>query len=495
MSINKEAIIIGSGIGGLAAAIRLAALGKIVLVFEANDFYGGKINSRQFGDYRFDMGPSVFTCPNYIEELYVLCGKDFSNFKYTRAKNLFNYFYPDGTKFRLNDDINEVAKELACVFNTPQKHIQDYFSKASHNYRLIAPLFIERSLHRLRHLWRPELLHALMNLSSYKLMSTMHEENSRSFKDPRLVQFFDRFATYNGSDPYQAPAMLNMISHLEFSDGVFIPHDGMIQITKSLYELAIDMGVQFHFNEKVTEINIKNQQVVGVTTPKGHYSGSTIFSNMDIAYTYEQLMPSQTRPEKILNHERSSSALVFYWGIKKTFPELDLHNILFASDYQREFNAIFKEKQLTDDPTIYINITSKYVPKDAPSGCENWFVMVNAPVLNGQDWDLIKSQHRKNLIEKINRELKTDIEPLIQEEFIMDPIFIEQTYSAKKGSIYGNASNSKLSAFYRHPNFSKKIKGLYFVGVTVHPGGGIPLALNSAKIATRCLLEDEAKSK
>jgi phytoene desaturase len=488
---NNNAIVIGSGIGGLAAAIRLARAGKSVKVFEANAFYGGKISSKQFGGYRFDMGPSIFTCPHYIKELFDLCGADFqSRFPYQRATHLMNYFYPDGTRFELSGDKEKTIQTLSQVFGTPAETIEAYLEKAQKNYDLIAPLFIERSLHRFRHLIGPELFKALAHLGSYRLLDTMHSENSRFFKDPRLVQFFDRFATYNGSDPYQTPAMLNMIANLEFQDGVFIPEDGMIQITRSLYELGLELGVQFHFEEKVSGIRIQQGKVIGVTTEKAVYDASVVFSNMDVAYTYEQLMPGVRKPEKILNHERSSSAIVYYWGIRRSFPELDLHNIFFSEDYQEEFHALFKEHRLVDDPTIYINITSKYVKGDAPEGCENWFVMVNAPVIKGQDWEEVKKRHRANLIRKINRHLHTDIEPLIETEFVMDPLYIQNTYSGKQGSIYGNASNSKFSAFYRHPNFSPDVKGLYFVGVTVHPGGGIPLALNSARIAVRCMEED-----
>jgi phytoene dehydrogenase-like protein len=176
--------------------------------------------------------------------------------------------------------------------------------------------------------------------------------------------------------------------------------------------------------------------------------------------------------------------------MKRTFSSLGLHNIFFSDDYPQEFKALFEDHLPGDDPTVYVNITSKWVPGEAPEGGENWFVMVNAPVIKGQDWDAVQRRHRANLIRKINRHLHTDIEPLIETEFIMDPLYIQNTYSGKQGSIYGNASNSKFSAFYRHPNFSPDVKGLYFVGVTVHPGGGIPLALNSAKIAVRCMQED-----
>lgn len=142
------------------------------------------------------------------------------------------------------------------------------------------------------------------------------------------------------------------------------------------------------------------------------------------------------------------------------------------------------------DPTIYVNITSKIVKKDAPTNSENWFVMVNAPINVGQNWNEIVSTLRKNILEKLSKVLKTDVGSLIEVEEVMDPLKVEALYSGKQGSIYGNASNSRTAAFYRHPNFSKKLKGLYFTGVTVHPGGGIPLALNSAKIVERCVKDD-----
>jgi phytoene desaturase len=492
---RQQAIVIGAGIGGLASAIRLAKSGKNVIVFEANAFYGGKINSRQFGSYRFDMGPSIFTCPDYIKELYELCNADFSQFVYQKAKSVMHYFYPDGKRFHLTDQLEDTIRVLSDQFDTPQERIRAYFERAGKNYDLIAPLFIERSLHRFSHLWGKELFKALGNLSSYGLKDTMHTQNKSYFDHPGLVQFFNRFSTYNGSDPYQTPAMLNMISHLEYEDGVYVPQDGMIQITRSLYELALHMGVAFNFEDKVHRIIIENGRAVGVEADSGIYRAGTIFSNMDIAYTYEKLMPEQLRPKRILAQERSSSAVVFYWGIKKSFPELDLHNILFSADYKKEFEAIFRQFTVPDDPTIYINITSKYVPGDAPEGGENWFTMINSPVIKQQDWHSVIPHLRARMIQKINRTLDTNIEPLIEEEFVMDPLFIDKTYSGKLGAIYGNSSNSAFAAFYRHPNFSKNIKGLYFVGVTVHPGGGIPLALNSAKIAVRCMEEDERSGK
>jgi phytoene dehydrogenase-like protein len=205
---------------------------------------------------------------------------------------------------------------------------------------------------------------------------------------------------------------------------------------------------------------------------------------MDVYFTYNKLLPNVKYPKKTLSQERSSSAIIFYWGIKKEFPELDLHNIFFSNKYKDEFDAIFKAKTIYNDPTVYINISSKIAKKDAPENAENWFVMVNAPANEAQDWDNLINETRKNVISKINAVLKTNIEKLIETEEILDPRTIESKTLSYKGSLYGTSSNSKFAAFLRHPNFKKNIKGLYFVGGSVHPGGGIPLCLLSAKIAT-----------
>jgi phytoene dehydrogenase-like protein len=204
---------------------------------------------------------------------------------------------------------------------------------------------------------------------------------------------------------------------------------------------------------------------------------------MDIVPTYRHLLKEQRQPKRVLAQERSSSALIFYWGIRRQFPRFDLHNILFSSDYQREFRELFVEKTIPADPTVYINITSKDIPDDAPSGCENWFVMVNAPGNTGQDWAALRQLARERILEKIKLHTGENLEKYIDTEEILDPVGIERNTSSYGGSLYGASSNSRFSAFLRHPNFSSRIKGLYFCGGSVHPGGGIPLCLQSARIA------------
>jgi phytoene dehydrogenase-like protein len=188
-----------------------------------------------------------------------------------------------------------------------------------------------------------------------------------------------------------------------------------------------------------------------------------------------------------LNQERSSSAVIFYWGIKKEFQSLDLHNIFFSDNYKKEFDSIFNKKEICNDPTVYINITSKDIPSDAPKNCENWFVMINSPNNENQDWENIINSVRKNVVKKINNILNTDIESFIEKERVYTPRDIESKTQSYLGSLYGASSNNKMAAFLRHPNFSNNILNLYFCGGSVHPGGGIPLCLLSAKIVSNLI--------
>lgn len=485
----KKAIVIGSGIGGLASAIRLAKEGCKVMLFEANPFIGGKINNKKLGKYRFDTGPSVFTAPHYIEDLYKFAHKPF-NFPYKKIDEGFRYFYPDGTRFTLPNDREEQVKLLSEKLGENPTTLHQYLDKAAKNYKLISPLFIEKSLHNFKSLLGWKLVKALVNISSYALSETMNSENKKFFFNPKTLQFFNRFATYNGSDPYKAPAMLNMISHLEVNEGVYLPEKGMQQISSALGDLCKELGVKFYLNEKVEEIQLNGKDVRGIRTKNGLYPADIVVSNMDINFTYEKLLPQEKIPKNILEQEKSSSAVVFYWGIKKSFPELGLHNVFFNTDYRDEFHTIFDDKQIYFDPSIYVNITSKEVESDAPKGCENWFVMVNVPNNVGQNWEDAIPTLRNIILSRLSKELDTDLSALIEVEDVMSPISIEKDYFGKMGAIYGNASNNKFAAFYRHSNKHNNIKGLYFAGVSVHPGGGIPLALNAAKLAVEYAKKD-----
>lgn len=481
---TQQALVIGSGIAGIAAALRLRHKGMEVTIFEANSYPGGKLSSIQLGNYRFDTGPSLFTLPKLVEELFELFGeRPEDHFRYIRLKMLCHYFFEDGTRIRAWSDRQHFLSEVRNVLKIDTDPLEKHLDESAYIYEQTKRSFLEKSLHSWRTYASKDLLKTITAIPNLHLFKSMHQVNQKTLNHPKLVQLFDRYATYNGSDPYQAPGVLNSIPHLEFGIGAFFPTEGMHSITESLVALAKRQGVRFRFGEKVTQIVCKSCRVAGIRTTSGFHPASVIISNSDVRKSYDELLPEQRIPTKIRKQEPSSSALIFYWGIKQSFPELDVHNILFSENYQQEFEAIFKKQTIATDPTVYIHISSKVVVKDAPENGENWFVMVNVPADYGQDWEQLRQQTRKYVIDKINRHLKTDLEALIEEEDYLDPLRIESRTNSYAGALYGASSNDRMAAFFRQSNKSN-IKGLYFVGGSVHPGGGIPLCLLSAKIAS-----------
>ncbi len=475
--------IIGAGIGGIATAIRLANKGHKVEVFEANNYPGGKLSEFQQGDYRFDAGPSLFTMPQFVTELFELSGRNPDEyFQYIKLPEVCRYFWDDGIRLNVSADINEFAKDAEKSLGEPAENIIQFLKEAAFKYEILSGLFLEDSLHKVSTWTSKKAFKGYLNLPKLGIFGTMNKANESFFKQPKTVQLFNRYATYNGSDPYQTPATLNIIPHLEYNVGAFFPKDGMFGITQSLVNLAKDLGVKFHFGAKVEEILVEEKVVKSVRLNNEVLAFDQVISNMDVTPTYRKLLPKAKHPDKILNQAKSGSGLIFYWGIKKEFKELGLHNIFFSNDYKTEFEHQFQKKTIYHDPTIYLNITSKYKKDDAPEGGENWFILLNAPANEGQDWDKIITEARQNIIDKLSRNLGVNVGNLIENESILDPRSIEMRTSSAQGALYGNSSNNKFAAFLRHANFSSEIKNLYFVGGSVHPGGGIPLALSSAKI-------------
>ena len=481
----NKVIIVGSGIAGLATAARLVAKGYDVSIFESASQTGGKIHSFQLEGYRFDAGPSLFTMPKLVDELFSILGENPRNyFNYNKKKIHCEYFWNDGKTLTAYANKKKYLSEVKNKFNVNNEIMKKYLERSKKKYEVTEPIFLQKSLHNFSTYLSRYTFKALMSLRILDINKSLNTTNKYQLKDPHLVQLYNRYATYNGSNPYETSGIMTLIQHLESHYGTWIPTGGMIQISKSITSLLKKKGVKIFLNSNVDKIIVKSNKATGVISNGKEFASDYIISNMDIFFTYEKLLQGFKTPKRVSKAERSSSAVIFYWGINNTFEQLDLHNILFSENYQKEFELIFNKGQLTDDPTIYINITSKDIPSDAPDGSENWFVMINAPHDSNQNWDQIISQLRINVIKKINRILKVDIEKSIQIEKIYTPKTIEKTSHSYLGSLYGPSSNSKLSAFFRHSNFSNKIPNLFFCGGSVHPGGGIPLCLMSAKIVS-----------
>ena len=484
MAKQATAIVIGSGIAGLASACYLASKNYTVQVFEAGATYGGKIAEIKEQGFRFDKGPSLFTLPHLLDEVFVSCNKNPRDYyTYKQLPLITKYFYDDETQLEAFANVDLFIDELVNKHGEDRQRTIDFFEHIKSVYDFVAPIFLENPILEFYKNFPLSIPQSLLKSLQIDAFKSLNKSNQKWFKNPKTIQLFNRFATYNGSNPFLAPATLNVIPHLEHQLGAYYVNGGMRQVANALRQLAVDMGVEFQFKSLVQEVLIEEQQAIGVKVNQEEYLADHIVCNMDINNAYPKLLKKQKQPKIYLKQEKSSSALVFYWSMDIETPQLDVHNILFSSNYKEEFQQL-KQGTVYHDPTIYLYISSKADKNDAPLGKENWFTMINVPHDSGQKWEEIIPLAKKNIIKKLNKSLGIDVANCIMNEKILNPKEIEATTSSFGGALYGNSSNSMFAAFLRHPHQNKRIKNLSFVGGSVHPGGGIPLCILSAKIAT-----------
>lgn len=494
---NRTVAVIGAGLGGLAAAARLARQGCRVHVFERTDGPGGKAGSVSRNGFRFDTGPSLLTMEWVFRELFEFCGmRREDRLGLLPLDPVCHYFYPGGERIAAPGKVSHFIRRFEERGLAASGELERFFRHAERIYRITGHLFLEKSLHEWSTYLRWETLRSLLSLGRIDAGRTMERALERFFKDPRLVQFFGRYATYNGSRPDAVPATLNLIPWVEYGLGAWAVQGGIHAVPLALESLARDLGVEFHYGQGVRTILRSGRRVTGLVTGGQRLDCDAVLSNADVGATYELLDDHQAPwARRYRRLTSSSSGVVFYWGVGRAFDELGLHNVFFSPDYPAEFRDIFDEGRCPRDPTVYVNITSKTEPADAPAGCENWFVLVNAPPDTGQDWDSEKLRLRRAVLGRIESALGQSLEPWITTEKIAAPPDLAKATGSVGGSLYGPGSHSWRAAFSRHPNRSRRWKGLYFCGGTVHPGGGMPLVLLSAKIATELLMKHEFPDK
>lgn len=495
MAAGKKIAVIGAGLGGLSAAIRLAYMGHSVHLFEQNSSPGGKAGSINAGGYRFDAGPSLLTMPFVLEELFRDVGDDIGSYLELKPLELLcKYFYPDKTAIRAYSDTDKFASEIQTSTKDSARQVKDYLAYCREIFELTSGLFLFNSFGEFSSLINNKGIKALFKLSRIDSFRTMDEANSTFFSDEKTIQIFNRYATYNGSNPFYAPATLNIIPHVEYNMGGYYTPGGIYSITVALEKLAEIKGVKIVYNSKVKRITTQGRRVTGIVVNGTIKEYDIVVSNADVYNTYHQLLKDDKSvfARRYKKLEPSSSALVFYWGVKDIHPELETNNILFSGSYKKEFEYIFKNRIVPVDPTVFIYISSRFNPSDAPANKENWFVMINTPYNDGQNWKDESNRAKEIILNKIYDMLGIELRDKIEVEKIMTPADIENKTGSFKGSIYGISSNSWSSAFFRQKNRSRKYKGLYFAGGSAHPGGGIPLVILSGKIAAELIQRYES---
>ena len=480
----KNIIIIGAGLGGLAAACRLAHAGFSVTILEKNATVGGKVNFVEANGYKFDTGASLLTMRHVLDDLFKSCGRLTEDYlKIVPLEPICRYFWSDGARLDASQKTDETEREIAKIEPRDVAGFRKYLADSKQKYEIAERTFLAKSLNDLPRLLTPANLPDLLKISTFR---TLAKHNAGYFKSPKLQQLFNRFATYNGSSPFAAPATFALIPFVEFGLGAWYVRGGMYEIPRALERLAGELGVRISTSSEVEEIVVENKKAIGVRVRSETIGADFVISNADAVETYRTLLPVR----KFQNREPSSSGFVLLLGTRRKFDRLAHHNIFFSDDYRAEFDAIFKEKIPAPHPTIYVCATSRTDASQAPTAHENLFVLVNAPSTSTRvDWEKEKQNYRDLIVRKLEDFGLNGLESAIDFEQIITPADFETKYRANRGSIYGISSNGIFSAFLRVPNRSREVENLYFVGGATHPGGGIPLVLLSGKMAAAMIID------
>lgn len=492
---RKRVVIIGGGLGGISAALRLAAKGHEVTVCEQGERCGGKMNLWSKDGYRFDTGPSLITMPWVFSDLFNAAGAAIEDhLELTRVSPLSDYIYPDGVHFTYSSSMPEWFDVLRQLESGVDGFLR-FLKLGSQLYEISSQTFLKRrpldwpgatDLGLLRHMpWR-------YGWGNY------HQTIAAHFKSPHLRQLYDRYPTYVGSSPYESPATLAVIPYIEFTFGGWYVRGGLYRIVESIVELAKHFGVAFHLNSKVDRIEIEGDRVAAVHLAQGaRLPADVIVMNGDASNT-----PALLRKEKLDREsdnvleqkDRSMSGFVMLLGMKNTMPELRHHAIYFSSSYREEFRQLFGERRFPEDPTVYVNAPSRSDRTMVPGEGETLFLMANAPANDGDRWDEEEIRRARSRILSRLREsgFRLNEEEIMVEE-VWTPRMIRERYSMPGGAIYGGNSHGWKNAFLRPGNKDRKIRGLYYVGGSSHPGGGTPTVLLSAQITCELIERYETR--
>ena len=488
----KKIIVIGAGLGGLAAAIRLAKSNFEVTVLEKNETVGGKVNSVTANGYKFDTGASLLTMRHVFQDLFEFAGRSLEDYlTLIPLDPICRYFWTDKTVFDASSDLRKTEIEIARIAPNDRENFGKYLADAKRKYEIAEKTFLAHSLNDLPKLLRPKYLKDLLAISS---MKTLDAHNRAFFQSAKLQQLFNRFATYNGSSPYQTPATFALVPFVEFGLGAWYARGGIYEIPQALEKLAKEFNVKIRLNCAVEKIIVENKKTGGVRLESGKVLKSDyVIANSDAIETYRHLLDKKFFNKKLERREPSCSGFVLLLGVKKKFPQLAHHNIFFSDDYPAEFDALFRDLRPADNPTIYVCATSQTDATQSPKNCENLFVLVNAPYTSEKTvWAKEAKNYRDLIVKKLTDFGLEDLENSIEFEQTITPEDFEDKYRTNRGSIYGVSSNGIFSAFLRVPNQSNQIENLYFVGGATHPGGGMPLVLLSGKMAADLIARNES---
>ena len=488
---NKKALVIGAGIGGIATAAKLAQQGYQVTVLEKNEIPGGRCGKMEIEGHRFDTGPTLFLMPELYRDAFTNLGERLEDhLELQRVDPTYQIHFADGLDLTLTNDLQLMQIQLDAIEPGSYRQYLRYLQEGYFHYQASLDTVVRRDFRQPLDFFNPQNLLLMLRIKAL----TKHYRNiGRYFRDERLKFAFIFQNLYMGVHPYKAPALFSLLQHTEFSDGVWFPIGGMNSIIQALVKIAEKNGVRFHYKTTVERILTNNNRATGILLEDGHQmQADVVIANADLPYVYRNLLPEDGRPEQFSKKKHGCSALVFYWGLDKQYPQLSTHNLFMADDIRAGFDLIFDDLSLSVEPSFYVHAPVRIDPSLAPAGQDTLTVAIPVPHLNEedpQDWITLKEQSRRYILKRFEDLGISDLADHLKFEICYSPEDWKKRYNLTKGSAHGLSHEILQMGYLRPKNQHARYRNLYFVGASTHPGTGLPSVLVSAKHVSDRILE------
>lgn len=489
---TKSAIVVGAGLGGIAAAARLAQSGVKVTVIEKNARPGGRCDRISRDGHHFDTGPTLFVMPRvYVAEFAALGVSLNEALELQRLDPTYRLVFDDGSQLALTSDMKSLQDQLEAIQPDSFGGFLRYMDEGRRHYNLAMEHLVNRDFRSAGEFFN---LRNLPLLHSLKPLSPHYRNMSAYFAEPRLKAAFTFQDVYMGLSPFEAPATFSMMPYTELAHGVWYPKGGMYSVVEALVKIALQSGVEFVYNAPVETIEISNSHTTGVVLEGGErMAADAVLANADLPYVYQDLLPQDGAAERLARKRYSCSVVSFFWGVDQRYEALGAHTLFLADDFRANFEAIMRDLSIPANPSLYIHAPARLDPGMAPAGEDTLIAIVPVGHINErqeQDWKSLIEQARQAVFRRLRLVGITDLETHIKFETCFTPPSWRKRYNLMKGSTHGLCHNLTQLGYFRPGSRHPRYRNLYFAGASTHPGTGAPTALISARQAAQRMLDD-----
>jgi phytoene desaturase len=491
MTGEKSAVIIGAGIGGIATAIYLAKNGYKVNIYKKNSAPGGRCGQLIRDNHRFDLGATMLMMPGIYREVFEALGIPlFENNNITPLEDLYKIYFDNNEVLVFSSDEKKMKSQLEKIEPGSFAKSRKYVSDGYEIFKIGIGKLIGRNFYNIFQFANIKNVGMLIKIKAY---ISNYRYVKKFFRNTHLRMAYTFQNIYVGQSPFNSPALFSMVPAAELTEGSFFPKGGMFSIVEKLVSAAISSGILFNYNSPVKSIKVNGKKAESIILEDGtEINADIIVANADLPYVYRKLLPDRGKSRKLDKLKYSCSAICYHWGLDKVYPQLEHHNVFLSDGFREGLDRIFIDKSVSNRPSFYVHAPARTDPSAAPFNHDTLSFIVGAGHIDkrkNQDWDILKKNTRRAIINRLKQLGMDDIEDHIKFEICYTPENWENACNISRGSVFGSLAHNLLQMGYFRPhNQHGRYKNLYFVGGSTHPGNGIPNVLISAKLTTERIL-------